>query len=61
DKKRAELLRQAQTIVLDEHGILPLHFEETAWAFKPDLDYKPRVDQMTLAYDVKLAGTAAAK
>ena len=56
DKKRAELLRQAQTIVLDEHGILPLHFEVTAWAFKPDLDYKPRVDQMTLAYDVKLAG-----
>ena len=49
DKKRAELLRQAQTVVLDDHGILPLHFEVTTWAFKKDLDYKPRTDQYTLA------------
>jgi peptide/nickel transport system substrate-binding protein len=53
DAKRADLLRQAQTIVLDEHGILPLHFEVTAWAFKKDLDYEPRTDQYTLAYEVK--------
>ncbi len=61
DAKRAELLRQAETIVLDDHGILPLHFEVTTWAFKPDLDYKPRTDQYTLPFEVKLAGSAAAK
>ena len=61
DAKRADLLRKAQTIVLDDHGILPLHFEVTAWAFKPDLAYTPRMDQYTLAYEVKPADTAAAK
>ena len=61
DTKRAELLRQAEAIVLDDHGILPLHFEVTAWAFKSDLDYKPRTDQMTLAYAVTMASTTAAK
>jgi peptide/nickel transport system substrate-binding protein len=61
DAKRAELLRQAQPIVLDDHGILPLHFEVTAWAFKPEFTYTPRADQYTLAYEVKPADTAAAK
>jgi peptide/nickel transport system substrate-binding protein len=55
DAKRAELLRQAQTIVLDDHGILPLHFEVTTWAFKPDFDYKARTDQYTLPFEVKTA------
>lgn len=55
DAKRAELLKQAQTVVLDDHGILPLHYEVTAWAFKPEFDYTPRTDQYTLAYDVKPA------
>jgi peptide/nickel transport system substrate-binding protein len=55
DAKRAELLRQAHAIVLDDHGILPLHFEVTTWAFKPDLDYTPRADQYTLAYEVRPA------
>jgi ABC-type transport system substrate-binding protein len=55
DEKRAELLRQAQTIVLDEHGILPLHFEVTTWAFKPEFAYKARTDQYTLPYEVKSA------
>lgn len=55
DAKRAALLRQAQTIVLDDYGILPLHFEVTAWAFKPDLDYKARTDQYTLPFEAKAA------
>jgi peptide/nickel transport system substrate-binding protein len=55
DAKRNELLKQAQTLVLDDHGILPLHFEVTAWAFRPDLDYIPRTDQYTFAFDVKTA------
>jgi peptide/nickel transport system substrate-binding protein len=59
DDKRANLLRQAQTIVLDDHGILPLHFEVTLWAFKKDFDYKARTDQFTLPSEVTLAGAAA--
>lgn len=61
DDKRAGLLRRAQTVVLDDHGILPLHFEVTAWAFKKDIDYKPRTDQYTLPFDVKMVGGTAAK
>jgi peptide/nickel transport system substrate-binding protein len=55
DAKRGDLLKQAQTVVLDDHGILPLHFEVTAWAFKQDFDYVPRTDQYTLAFEVKPA------
>jgi peptide/nickel transport system substrate-binding protein len=55
DVKRANLLRQAQTIVLADYGILPLHFEAAVWAFKQDLDYKPRADQYTLAFEVRSA------
>jgi len=55
DGKRAELLKQAQTVVLDDHGLLPLHYEVTAWAFKPEFDYTPRVDQYTFAFEVKPA------
>lgn len=61
DAKRAELLRKAQPIVLDDHGILPLHFEVTAWAFKPEFTYTPRTDQYTFAFEVKPADTASAK
>jgi peptide/nickel transport system substrate-binding protein len=61
DAKRGELLRQAETVVLDDNGILPLHFEVTLWAFKPEFDYKPRTDQFTLPFEVTLAGGAAAK
>jgi peptide/nickel transport system substrate-binding protein len=53
ESKRGELLKQAQTVVLDDHGILPLHFEVTAWAFKPEFDYTPRTDQYTFAYEVR--------
>ncbi|WP_274425373.1 ABC transporter substrate-binding protein [Chelativorans sp. YIM 93263] len=53
DDKRSQLLQKAESIALDEHGIIPLHYERTAWAMKPGLDYEPRVDQYTLAFEVK--------
>jgi peptide/nickel transport system substrate-binding protein len=56
DVKREELLRQAQDMVLDDYGILPLHFERTVWALAPELSYEPRVDQQTLAYEVQQEG-----
>ena len=53
DAKRDELLQEAETMVLDDHGIIPLHYEQTVWAMKSDLDYEPRVDQYTMASEVK--------
>ena len=38
-----------------DHGILPLHFEVTPWAFRKGITYVPRTDQYTLALGVKPA------
>ena len=32
---------------MEDYGTVPLHFEVTTWAFRKDLDYKPRADQYT--------------
>ena len=53
DEKRAALLANAETKVLDDYGIIPIHYEQTVWALAPNLTYEPRVDQYTLAYQVK--------
>ena len=55
DAARDQMLQDAQTLVLDDTGIIPLHYEQTVWAMKPDLTYEPRVDQYTLAAEVKPA------
>ena len=55
DEKRDQLLQQAGTIVLEDYGIIPLHYEQTVWAMKPDLEYEPRVDQYTMAREVEPA------
>ena len=55
DAKRDQMLQQAETMVLDDFGIIPLHYEQTVWAMKPDLTYEPRVDQYTMASEVKPA------
>ncbi|WP_282601754.1 ABC transporter substrate-binding protein [Paracoccus sp. PARArs4] len=55
DAKRDEMLQQAETMVLDDYGIIPLHYEQTVWAMKSDLSYEPRVDQYTMAREVKKA------
>lgn len=55
DEARSTLLQDAATIVLDEHGIIPLHYERSVWALAPGFTYAPRVDQYTLAYAVRSA------
>ncbi|WP_405401677.1 ABC transporter substrate-binding protein [Paracoccus sp. Ld10] len=55
DAERDQMLQDAQTLVLDDTGIIPLHYEQTVWAMKSDLTYEPRVDQYTLAAEVKPA------
>ena len=46
---REALLQQASRMVIEDFGILPLHFEVTPWAFRQGLGYTPRADQYTLA------------
>jgi len=55
DEKRDQMLQEAETMVLDDYGIIPLHYEQTVWAMKSDLSYEPRVDQYTMATEVKPA------
>ncbi|MBN2752964.1 MAG: ABC transporter substrate-binding protein, partial [Rhodospirillaceae bacterium] len=55
DKKRESLLQQASAVVASETGIVPVHFEKTPWAMRKGLTYVPRVDQYTLAMEVKPA------
>jgi peptide/nickel transport system substrate-binding protein len=60
NQKRSELLQKAETMVLDDYGIIPLHYERTLWALAPGLTYEPRVDQFTVAYKVKKGEASAA-
>ena len=53
DGKREELLRRASKLAMSDVPLVPLHFEITPWAFRKGLTYKARVDQYTLATEVK--------
>lgn len=55
DTERDRMLQEAETMVLNDYGIIPLHYEQTVWAMKPNLSYEPRVDQYTMATEVKPA------
>ena len=49
DEGRASLLREASRVAMEDYGVIPLHFEMTTWAFRKELAYTPRADQMTQA------------
>ncbi len=57
DAGREKLLQQASEVVIDDYGILPLHFEVTPWAYRKGLTYEPRTDQDTLAMSVEPASS----
>ena len=57
DAEREKLLQQASKAAMSDYGIIPLHFEVTPWAVKKGLTYRPRVDQYTLATEVKQVGS----
>ncbi|MFA7432158.1 MAG: ABC transporter substrate-binding protein [Gemmobacter sp.] len=50
DDERERLLREGSALVMDTFGIVPIHYELTTWAHKPDLEYEARADQYTLGY-----------
>ena len=55
--KREEILRKASKLAMSDYPVIPLHFEITPWACKKGLSYRARVDQYTLATEVKRTGS----
>jgi peptide/nickel transport system substrate-binding protein len=56
EERRVSLLREASKLAMADYAVVPLHFEATSWAFRRELTYKARVDQHTLATEVKVVG-----
>jgi peptide/nickel transport system substrate-binding protein len=57
DAKRKALLQEASRLVMEDVGIVPLHFELSSWALKRGLTYPGRADQNTFAHQVKPSAT----
>lgn len=55
EAEREKLLQQASAMVIQDYGILPLHYEVTSWATRDGLVYEPRTDQYTTAMSVSKA------
>lgn len=52
DEKRLALLQQGNKMAMADFALLPIHFEHSVWAMKRDIDYKGRMDQMTMALEI---------
>jgi peptide/nickel transport system substrate-binding protein len=55
DAKRSALLQEASKMVVEDYGLLPLHFEQSTWAMKKAINYPGRNDQMVRADFIKPA------
>jgi peptide/nickel transport system substrate-binding protein len=53
--KRDKLLQQATELVINDTGLIPLHFQVNTWAARKGLTYTPRTDERTYAHDVRAA------
>ena len=53
DVKRAAYLQRATEIVINDTGIIPIHFQVNTWAARNGVTYVPRVDETTLAWKFK--------
>jgi len=53
DAEREKLLQNASKMVMDDVGIIPLHFEVTPWATRKQLKFIPNADQVTTAMFVR--------
>ena len=42
-----------QAIVVDDGGIIPVHFQVTTWAARKGITYIPRTDERTYAHGFK--------
>ncbi len=55
DAARDALLRQASQVALEQMPVIPVHFENAVWASRQGFRYAGRVDQTTMATEVKPA------
>ncbi len=53
DKKREGMIQGAAEMVMEDVGLIPLHYEVSTWATTRKLKYSPRTDQYTLAMNLK--------
>ncbi len=53
DKKREGMIQQAAEMVMEDVGLIPLHYEVSTWAAAQGLKYTARTDQYTLASGLK--------
>ncbi len=51
--KREKLLQQATELVINDYGIIPLHYQVNTWAARKNLVYTPRTDERTYAHEVR--------
>jgi peptide/nickel transport system substrate-binding protein len=47
--QREKLLQESVRLALEQLPAIPLHFESSTWAFRGDVAYEGRADQLTLA------------
>jgi peptide/nickel transport system substrate-binding protein len=55
DGPREALLQEAMRIAMQDTAIIPLHTQKSVWATRRGLTYTPRVDEQTLAQEVRTA------
>ena len=53
DKKREGMIQRAAEMVMDDVGLIPLHYEVSTWAAAKGLKYTARTDQYSLASGLK--------
>jgi peptide/nickel transport system substrate-binding protein len=51
--KREDFARQAAKTALEDYAVIPLHHQIATWALRKGLDYRGRVDEFTLAHEVR--------
>jgi len=53
EAKREALAREAMTIAMREHAVIPLHHQMATWAMRKGLAYKPRTDEYTFGFEFR--------
>jgi len=53
DAEREKALIAAVKVALDDGAVLPLYQQTNTWAMRAGLTYEPRIDERTLAKDVR--------
>jgi peptide/nickel transport system substrate-binding protein len=55
NSKREKLLQQATELVINDYGLIPLHYQVNTWAARKGLSYTARTDERTYAHEVRPA------